>query len=124
MNRADEVMRHNVEFCVPETRTSDMLYLMKKYNYDDLLVVDNMLEKHLVGVVHAESISDESLKNVLHPFNLSAKNCMKLIPATVTASSSVTECISLMEKNHMGLLPVVDDLGLCIGVVVKQDLIE
>ncbi len=123
MNQVEEVMRRNVEFCVPETRTSDMLYIMKKYNYDDLLVVDNLKEKHLIGVVHKETISDEALKYAPRPFNLSAKNCMQKIPATVFKDSTIEECLNLMEKNHMGLLPVVDDWGLCVGVVVKQDIL-
>lgn len=123
MNQAGEVMRRNVEFCVPETRAPDMKYLMKRYNYDDLLVVDNMQEKHLIGVVHESAISDETLKNVIHPFDITAKSCMEKIPATVTRTSSIDECLKLMEKSHMSLLPVVDNDGQCCGIVKKEDLL-
>jgi CBS domain-containing protein len=123
MVRAGEVMRRVVEFCVPETRAPDMRYLMKRYNYDDLLVVDNMNEKHLVGVVHQRAISDEILKNVLHPFDVMAKNCMEKMNTTVLKTSSAEECLDLMEKTHMSLIPVVDAEGHCLGIVKKDDLV-
>ena len=124
MNQAGEVMRRNVEFCIPETRAPDMKYLMKKYNYDDLLVVDNMREKHLIGVVRNEAISDDALKAVVHPFDVRAQNCMEKITATVSRTSSIDECLTLMEKTHMNLLPVVEDSGECCGVVIKEDLLR
>ena len=123
MNLAGEVMRKNVEFCVPETRAPDMLYLMKKYDYDDLLVVDNMKDKHLIGVVHGSAISDNKLKEVVHPFDISAKSCMEKVPATVTRASSIDECLKLMDASHMTLLPVMDSDGRCCGIVMREDLL-
>lgn len=124
MSKAGEVMRKNVEFCVPETRASDMKYLMKRYNYDDLLVVDNMNELHLIGVVHGNALSDDSLKDVLHPFDVKAKSRMEKIPAIVSRNTSIEECLELMERNHMSLLPVIDTDGHCCGIVKREDLLK
>ncbi len=124
MSKAGEVMRRNVEFCVPETRAPDMKYLMKKYNYDDLLVVDNMNEQHLIGVIHSSALSDDALKDVLHPFDVSAKSRMEKIPAIVTQNSTIEECLELMERNHMSLLPVIDNNGHCCGIVKREDLLR
>jgi CBS domain-containing protein len=49
---------------------------------------------------------------------------MEKIPATVSRTSSIDECLTLMEQNHMNLLPVVEDSGECCGVVIKEDLLR
>ncbi|MGZ3788785.1 MAG: CBS domain-containing protein [Bacteriovorax sp.] len=123
MDLVGDVMKKHLEFCVPETRTPDMKYLMSKYDYDDLLVVNNLHDLHPLGVVHKEAISDETLKDVVHPFNVSAKNCMEAISTTVTRDSSVDECLRLMEANHISLIPVVDSEGHCTGIVNKSDIL-
>lgn len=124
MHYAGEVMRRIFEFCTPETVTPDMKYLMKRYDYDDLLVVDNMRDQHLVGVVHSEDVSDEALKNEVHPFQMRAKNFMLSAPPVVKRDASVQDCLKVMEESHVRILPVVDDGGKCCGVVKKTDLLH
>lgn len=124
MHHAGEVMRRNVEFCTPETVTPDVKYLLKRYDYDDLLVVNNMRELRLVGVVHASSVSDEALKNQLHPFEMRAKNFMDGVPPSVDKNVSIEECLRVMNENHLSLLPVIDETGKCCGIVKKADLVH
>lgn len=124
MHQASEVMRRNVEFCTPETVTPDVLYLIRNHNYDDLLVVNDMREFRLVGIVHASSVSNEALKNVVHPFQMRAKNFMDAVPPTVEKKTSVEECMKIMTENKLSLLPVIDENGKCCGIVKKSDLMN
>lgn len=127
MHTVGEVMRKHFEVCTPDTVVSEMLYLIKCYDYDDLFVVDNMREQHLVGVVHASQLSDEALKNEVHPFQLSAKNFMVnggRAPTVVSSATSVHDCLSLMQQGGWLDLPVIDDSKKICGVVKKSDLIS
>lgn len=124
MHHAGEVMRKIFEFCTPETVTPDIKYLMKRYDYDDLLVVDNMRDLHLVGVVHSHDVSDEALKDEVHPFELRAKYFMDDAPPTVDRNATIEDCLKMMDEGHLSLLPVVDEQGKCCGVVKKNDLLK
>lgn len=124
MHHAEEVMRRIYEVCTVDTVTPDVKYLLKRYDYDDLLVVDNMRDHHIVGVVHAETVSDEALQDVVHPFTLTAKQFMDGPPVWVDRKASVQDCLRLMEESRLRTLPVKDETGRCLGVVKKSDLIR
>lgn len=124
MHHADEVMRRNYEVCTTETVTPDVKYLMKRYEYDDLLVVDNMRDKHIVGVIHAEDVSDEALREEVHPFELRARHFMDSPPPNVNRNDSIADCLKLMEESRLRVLPVMDEAGRCLGIVKKSDLIR
>lgn len=124
MHHAEDVMRKIYEVCTVDTVTPDVKYLLKRYDYDDLLVVDNMRDKNFVGVIHSEDVSDEALKNELHPFEMKAQNFMDISPVTVDRKATVQECLKLMNETKLRTLPVMDESGHCLGVIKKNDLLR
>lgn len=122
MTQVSEVMKNNLEFCVAETRVPDIIYLMKKYNYHDIFVVDNKLIP--IGIIHEDALSDERLQNVFHPFDVKAAECMEDISATIAKNLSIEEGLEILNKAHKGALPVVDTEGHICGMVSKEDLIN
>lgn len=124
MYHAEDIMRKSFEVCTVDTVTPDVKYLIKRYDYDDLLVVDNMRDKHFVGVIHAEDVSDEALKNEVHPFEMKAQSFMDAAPVSVNRKATVQECLNLMKESHLRTIPVLDDSGRCLGVVKKNDLLR
>lgn len=120
MNRVGEVMNKNPEFCTLETRVPDIKYLMKKYDYKEMAVVNS--EHVPVGLITAESVSDEVLEDFIHPFNLKASERMKPLVATVKKETSLEDCLRIMDSNHLSAIPVVDDEGHYCGVVKKSDI--
>ena len=122
MNQVSEVMIQHPEFCNTETRVPDIKYIIKKYNYDEIVIVDN---KHYpIGIVKAQAVSDDAMKNILHPFDVKAEKLMNRVSVTVKKDASLSECLQLMERNHMTVLPVIDNEGHCLGVVKKEDLLS
>ncbi len=124
MHHAEEVMRKIFEVCTVDTVTPDVKFLIKRYDYDDLLVVDNMRQKNFVGVVHAESVSDEALQHVDHAVEMRAKEFMVGPPPVLDKKATVQECLAVMEESHLRTLPVMDEMGKCVGVVKKVDLLR
>jgi CBS domain-containing protein len=121
MIQVREVMKEHIEFCNPETRVPDIKYIIKKYNYDEVVIVDS--ERHPLGIVKAEAVADEAIEHVLHPFDLKASELMVRLSATVRSVVSVEECLKLMKANNMPIIPVVDKNGHCLGLVKQSDLI-
>lgn len=122
MTRVSEVMKNNLEFCVLETRVPDILYLMKKYNYHDIFVVDSKLIP--IGIIHEDALADERLQNILHPFDIKASECMEELSATISKDLSIEEGLSIMNDVHKKALAVVDGDGHICGMVRKDDLIK
>ncbi len=122
MTQVSDVMKNNLEFCVAETRVPDILYLMKKYDYQDIFVVDNKLIP--IGIIHEDALSDERLQNILHPFDVKAAECMEDISATISKDSTIEEGLAILNNVHKMALPVVDKDGHICGMVKKTDLIS
>lgn len=120
MNRVGEVMHENPEFCTLETRVPDIKYLMKKYDYKEMAVVNT--EHVPVGVVSVESLLDEALEDYIHPFDVKAAERMKPISAVVTKETSLEDCLKIMDSNHLSSLPVVDNEGHYCGIIKKSDI--
>ncbi|MDD4974548.1 MAG: CBS domain-containing protein [Bacteriovorax sp.] len=122
MSQVSEVMKTHLEFCNPETRVPDLKYIIKKYDYDEVVIEDS--DRHPLGIVNGEAVSDEALKNKLHPFDVRAGNLMTRISVNVRKDASIEECLKLMDSNQITVMPVVDEQGHCLGVVKKKDLIS
>ena len=122
MGQVNEIMISHPEFCNTETRVPDMKYIMKKYNFDDIIIVNS--KQFPIGIVNSKSISDEAMKNIIHPFDVKAENVMNRISVTISKNLSDLDSLKLMEANHLLILPVIDNDGHCLGLVNKDDLLK
>ena len=122
MGQVKEIMKVHSEFCNIETRVPDIKYIIKKYNFEEIVIVDS--DRHPLGIVKADSVSDEAMKNIVHPFDGKAGNLMKSISITVSINEQLEECLNLMEVKHLSVIPVTDEEGHCVGIVKKEDLIK
>ncbi|MBY0412846.1 MAG: CBS domain-containing protein [Bdellovibrionales bacterium] len=120
MNTALNIMTHNPVFCTSDTRVADVKYLLKKYDYDEILVLDSAEQKHPVGFVSLVDMETEEAENVEIPSDVSAEECMRPIPAVVHQHSSLDECLNIMRLNHMERIPVVDLNGHFTGMLEKD----
>ncbi len=122
MNMVNEIMNHDPMFCTPETRIAEIKHLLKKYDYEEILVVDNEKEKHPIGFVSMDDVSAPSIEESAIPSDMSAIECMRGMPAVIYENSTFEECLNVMRANHMNRIPVVDLNGHISGMVEKADL--
>ena len=120
MNLVTDLMVTNPVLCTLDMRVAEIKYLLKKYDYEEILVIDSFDEKHPVGLVSLKDMDVPEFKQVSIPSDISAMECMRKIPAVVLDSSTLEECLNVMRANHMERIPVVDLNGHFEGIIEKE----
>lgn len=120
METAQSAMNYNPVFCTADTRVADVKYLLKKYDYDEILVLDSVEKKHPIGFVSLVDMETPEAQEADIPSDVSAEECMRPISAVVLQNSSLDECMNVMRANHMERIPVVDLNGHFAGMLEKD----
>ena len=102
--------------CTPLTSIENIQKLMSDKNTKEILVVDTILEKHLVGTINEKDILERSKALEVDPTSLNAEQCMRPILAKVRENVSLEECDRILNDKHMNHLVVVDAEGHLCGV--------
>ena len=117
-----KIMNHEPIFCTQDTRIAEIKYLLKKYDCDELIVLDSEIEKHPVGLVSLTDTNTDDVEDCEMPSDVSASECMRAIPAVVGVNSTLDECMNIMRANHLERIPVVDMNGHMNGVLERDEL--
>ncbi len=124
MTHVNEVMIKDPIFCAHDTRIAQIKYLMQKYDYSEIFVVDSDVSKKPIGVIHEDDLEAKTVEECDLPSDVSAGECMKCIPAMVNEFSDIDECLKLMDTKHMDRIPVIDGSGHCCGIVDKHEILK
>ena len=110
-----DVMSENIVSISPESSVKDLVDLMFRYKYMGYPVVDNYGK--LVGIVTFNDLAKNgnNIKDIMTP-----KKDLILISLETSASESQ----SIMAKNDVGRLLVVDDDGNLVGIVSRGDIVK
>ena len=122
MNLVTDLMLRNPVLCTPDMRVAEIKYLIKKYDYDEILVIDSFDQKHPVGLVSLKDMDEVEFTEAKIPSDVSAMECMRQIPAVVLDSSTLDECLNVMRANHMERIPVVDINGHFEGIIEREQI--
>jgi CBS domain-containing protein len=122
MNLVTDVMMTDPVLCTSDMRVSEIKYLLKKYDYDEMLVVDSLEKKHPIGLVSLADMDLPEIEEAEMPSDVSALDCMREIPAVVLDSSTLEECLNVMRANHLDRIPVVDLNGHFEGIIEKDQI--
>jgi CBS domain-containing protein len=121
MNTIGEVLVKNNVCCTVFTRIDEIQRLMKENNLKDMPIVDNMLEKHLIGIVSEQDIQAKAKREDAAPEQLSVEQCLRSIPY-VKESSDQNEVFNLFSGLKIEKIPVIDREGRYCGFVDKNQL--
>ena len=122
MNTVTDIMNTNPVLCTSDMRVAEVKYLLKKYDYDEIVVVDSIDNKIPVGLVGLDDMENEYVEEAEMPSDISAIECMRKIPAVILNTSSLEECMNIMRDNHLERIPVVDLNGHFEGIVVRNNI--
>lgn len=124
METVSSVMNQEAMFCTTDTRIAEIKYLLKKYDYDEIIVLDSLETKHPVGLVGMEDMSTHDVEDSDIPSDISARECMRAIPAVVEQNSTLDECMNIMRANHLESIPVVDLNGHFTGILDREEVVK
>lgn len=77
---------------------------------------------HPIGVVTDRDVCCRVVAGGMDVDRCTVGDCMSSPALTVNQDASIEECCQLMEKNQVRRLPVVDQNGVCCGIVSQADL--
>ena len=122
MNDIRDFMITEPLLCTLLTSIDNIKKIMDDNKTKEILVVDTLLEKHLLGVINGDDISEKSVDQSVLPSSLNAEQCMKPLFVTARETASLEECERLMEAHHLERLAIVDEEGHLCGIFDRSNM--
>lgn len=117
-------MRTELPLRTPLTSIENIKKLMEEKTTDEVLVVDTMLERHLIGTINVNDIYAKSVGNNVPASDLNAEQCIRSFSVTVRENATPEECKRLMDLNHLTKIAVIDDQGHICGMIEASNLMR
>jgi len=128
----DQSMIRKVITIDPEAGIPEAKEKMRQYRIHSLPVIDT--ERNLVGIVTDRDVRsawpsdlfsvEETLRQKERSAELKIKDIMTADPVTVSPANTLQDALLLMQKIHVGALPVVDRDGKIAGIISLRDLLR
>jgi CBS domain-containing protein len=115
-----EIMTTNVACCGPETKLNQLARMMVEHDCGEIPVADT--SGKLIGVVTDRDICCRAVAHDCNPCDTSASEIMSSPVVSTKPNMSLDECAQLMESNQIRRIPVVDQNGVCCGIVSQADI--
>jgi CBS domain-containing protein len=117
---AREVMTENPACCTPDTPLDQVAMLMREHDCGEIPVIDPAEQP--IGVVTDRDIVCRVVAVGKNPMAYPAGICMSQPVATVPVDAPLGDVIATMELHQVRRVPVVDELGRCVGMISQADL--
>lgn len=118
---AKDLMTENPVFCTPEDPVSHAARLMEDNDCGSLPVVEDASSLRLVGMITDRDIALRVVARRL-PHDTKVKEVMTRNTISSKPDDDLENVERLMESHQLRRIPVVNDQGLCIGIVAQADL--
>ena len=128
----DQSMIRKVITIDPEAGIDEAKEMMRRYRIHSLPVVS--ADRTLIGIVTDRDVRsawpsdlfsvEEALRQKERSAELKIKDIMTADPVTVSPANTLQDALLLMQKIHVGALPVVDRDGKVVGIISLRDLLR
>jgi len=120
--KVEQIMTPDPACCTPDTPLLEVARMMVAHDCGEIPLVQNPDEATLLGVVTDRDIVCRVVAQGRNPLDLTASECMSTPVISISSDASLEECCRLMEDHQIRRLPVVDEDGLCCGIVSQADI--
>ncbi len=117
-----DVMTANPACSTRETPLHEVARLMLDHDCGEIPIVESHERKATVGVVTDRDIVCRVVAKGQNPTEATAEDAMTSPAVTVTPDTALEECSRIMEQKQIRRVPVVDENGLCVGIVALADI--
>lgn len=120
--KAKDILTANVATATPETTVEDIAKMLVEHDCGAIPIVRSATSRKPVGVVTDRDIVCRVVALGKNPREVKAQDCMSSPCVTVTPSAQLDVCCTTMEENRIRRLVVVDQEGVCCGIVAQADI--
>ena len=117
-----DVMTADVEVCTPQTELYYVARMMAERDVGAIPVVESTDTMKPVGIITDRDIVVRALAKRQDPDDLRCADCMSSDVLTVTADTSLNDCLDRMEERQVRRVIVIDESGRCCGIVAQADI--
>lgn len=117
-----EVMSTKLICCTPTDSCRHAAEMMRENQIGALPVVQSIDNRRLAGIVTDRDLSMKLIAEGL-PATTPVSVAMSNKPVTCTEDDSLQECESRMQKHRVRRIPIVDQQGLCVGMIAQADIV-
>ena len=114
-----EIMTANPTCCKPDWTLRKAAQAMKDTNCGEIPVVD--ARQVLIGVITDRDIACRAVAEGCDPNSTCVEEVMSTPVVSCAPETSIEDCCRAMEENQIRRVPVVDDAGVCCGIVAQAD---
>ena len=117
--RVEDIMSHNPVWCAPGTTLREVAEKMVEFDCGEIPICDAAGKP--IGVITDRDIVCRVVAKGHDPLEERAEDYMSNPVVTTKPGMSLDECVRLMEQYQVRRLPVVDDGGVCCGMLAQAD---
>lgn len=120
--KARDLMNEPKGRCTPDTPLQDVAKMMLACDCGAIPVIEGEQNPRLAGIVTDRDIVVRLLAQGENPLEKTAGDCMTSPVHTVTPDTDERELCAVMEQHQVRRVPVVDEQGVCCGIIAQADL--
>ncbi len=117
-----EIMSTQPICCLATDSIQRAANLMREHRVGALPVVESQNHRRLLGIVTDRDICVRLIAEGA-PAATPVSRAMTPNPITCNSNDTLAVCESLMQTHAVRRLPVVNDIGICIGMVAQADIV-
>jgi len=122
MKQAKDIMSANPACCTAEDNVQQAAELMVKQDCGEIPVVESDANIQPIGVITDRDITCRVVATGKNPKQTRVRDAMSSPAVMVTPETSIEECCRVLEENQIRRVPVVDQSGICCGMVSQADI--
>ena len=120
--KAGDIMTSDPFTVTPSETVARASRLMRDLDVGCVPIVTNKAQPMLLGLLTDRDVTVRCVANEL-PASTPVREVMTKVPLeAVTPDTDVTEVVSIMEEGQIRRVPVVNDIGLLIGMIAQADI--
>jgi CBS domain-containing protein len=117
-----EIMTGNPICCVPTDTAQQVARILCDNNIGSVPVVEDQRSRKLIGIITDRDLCCAVLANGLDPKSTAIESYYTHGPASCRDTDNLAKCEEVMRERQIRRIPVVDEEGVCIGLVAQADL--
>ncbi len=122
--RVRDAMNQDAVCCSRTTGVMNAVWIMREFDVGDLLVIDDLSTRRLIGFVTDRDLCMLALGEPHDPSLTTVEDCMATDLVTCAPDDDVRKVLAEMEEHQIRRLPVVDRNNCVRGIVGISDLLR